>query len=288
MNKYPVYDKIAKSINPFSKLKGTIIMNIKQTSHIIMTTFILLSVFLLSACGNGPDWNKVTIITHACGGIDGNSYTNSTEALDQSISSGIESVEIDFRYTSDGILVCAHDWEDLGFETAPSFEEFENIKIMDLYTPLTAEEALSKLVSTNIFLIVDTKEDDDVSVYKEIDRILSTISGGKSYKKLLVPQVYSQEDFAAVKEIYDYKNWIFTVYKLNLKKDKQFKEIAEFCKENGIGTVTIPKKKVTEERLKYFTDLGIRTATHTVNSKKDWEKFEGMGVNLFYTDFGRK
>lgn len=264
-------------------------MNLRPIpSRAAFTALIFIYILSLTACGSHADWNKVSIITHACGGIDGNSYTNSAEALDLSINNACEAIEIDFRFTSDGILVCAHDWEDLELESAPTLEEFKDIKIKGSYTTQTAEEVLSKLASTDIFLIVDTKEDDDVSVYKEIDRILSSISGGKSYKKLLVPQVYSEEDFVKVKEVYDYKNWIFTVYKLNLKKDKQFKEIAEFCKENGIGTVTIPKKKVTEERLAYFKDLNLRTATHTVNSKKDWEKFDGMGVDLIYTDFGRK
>ncbi|MCR5203843.1 MAG: hypothetical protein K6E47_02205 [Lachnospiraceae bacterium] len=264
-------------------------MNIKHfSSCITVGILICISVFSMSGCGKRADWEKVTIINHACGGIDGNSYTNSTEALDNSIKSNCESVEIDFRYTSDGTLICAHDWEDIGFESAPTLEEFKSAKICDSYTPLTAEEALKMLAPTNIFLILDTKEEDVVSVYKEIDNILSSIKGGKSYKEMLVPQVYSEEDFMAVKEIYDYDNWIFTVYKLNLKKDSQFKEIADFCKENGITVVTIPKKKVTAERLKYFTDLNIRTATHTVNSKKDWAKFDELGVNLFYTDFGRK
>ena len=99
-------------------------MNIKHfSSCITVGILICISVFSMSGCGKRADWEKVTIINHACGGIDGNSYTNSTEALDNSIKSNCESVEIDFRYTSDGTLICAHDWEDIGFKSAPTLEE---------------------------------------------------------------------------------------------------------------------------------------------------------------------
>ena len=264
------------------------IKNIKRCIFRIIPVILLtISIFSLSGCNHNVDWNQVSILYHACGGIDGISYTNSTEALNNTIKSGAEAVEIDFRFTSDNVLICAHEWENIGIESTPSLQEFKNLKINEKYTPLTAEEALTKLVSANIFLVVDTKEEDDVSVYKEIDRILSSIPNGDKYKDLVVPQVYSKEDFAAVKEIYDYKNWIFTVYKLKLKKDKQFLDIAKFCEENGIGVITIPKKNVTEERLKYFADRGIRTATHTVNKKSEWTKFEEMHVDLIYTDFGK-
>ena len=98
-------------------------------------------------------------------------------------------------------------------------------------------------------------------------------------------ETYYKEDFSAIKEVYDYKNYIFSVYKLKLTKDKQFEDIAEFCKENVITTLTVPKKKVTDERIKITKDKGLRIATHTVNSKKDRESFTEMGVDILYSDF---
>ena len=257
----------------------------KSLIRVVILITLCLSVLLLSSCAKEDNWSKATIISHACGGIDKHSYTNSAEALDLSISEGFYAIEIDFRYTADGTLICAHDWEDLGLENAPSLDEFMKLKINDLYTPLTAEQALRKLVDTGISLVVDTKEDDAVKVYKGLDTILSSIEHGEKYKEFLIPQIYYKEDLPAIKGVYDYKNYIFSVYKLKLTKDKQFEDIAEFCRENGITTLTIPKKKVTDERIKLISDKGIRIATHTVNSKKDRESFTEMGVDILYSDF---
>ena len=258
---------------------------IKSPVRFVILIILYLSALLLSSCAKEDNWSKATIISHACGGIDKHSYTNSAEALDLSISEGFYAIEIDFRYTSDGTLICAHDWEDLGLEVVPSLEDFMKFKINDLYTPLTAEQALEKLVNTGISLVVDTKEDDAVKVYKEIDTILSSIKNGEKYKEFLIPQIYYKEDFSAIKGVYDYKNYIFSVYKLKLTKDKQFEDIAQFCKDNGITTLTVPKKKVTDERIKIIKDKGLRIATHTVNSKKDRESFTEMGVDILYSDF---
>ena len=232
-------------------------------------------------------WDDITLIWHACGGIDDQAYTNSYEALNNSILSGCGAVEIDFRFTSDGVLICAHDWSDIGLKSKPTAKKFKKHKINDIYTTMTAEKALKRLVSTKVFLIVDTKEKDIAGVYKEIDRILSSIEGGEKYKNRIVPQLYSQEDYETLKDIYGYKNWVLTLYKLKLKKNKEYKELAEFCKRKGILTVTIPKEDITEERIACFTENNIRTAAHTVNGEEEWNKIAEMGVEMFYTDFGK-
>ncbi|MCR5769038.1 MAG: hypothetical protein K6G45_11185 [Lachnospiraceae bacterium] len=200
---------------------------------------------------------------------------------------GCGAVEIDFRFSKDGTLVCVHEWEDIGLEKKPKLKAFKKYKINGTYTTMTAEKALKRLAQTKIFLIIDTKEKDTAAVYREIDSILSSVNGGETYKKKLVPQIYSKEEYAVLKEIYAYKNWIFTLYKLKLKKADEYKDIAAFCKENKIKTVAIPKEDVTEKRVGYFTKKNIRVATHTVNDAEEWERLEAMGVKTFYTDFGK-
>ena len=261
----------------------------KRTSTVLAAVlFGSISIFSLSSCGSQADWSNVTIIAHACGGIDSNSYTNSAEALDNCISSGCEAVEIDFRFTSDSVLVCAHDWKNHHFDAPPTLNDFKKRKIKGKYTPMTAKEALAKLASTPIYLVIDTKENDVTSVYKEIEQIVSSLDSATGYKKMLVPQVYSKENFTAIQKISEYQNWIFTVYKLHPRTDGEFEDIANFCKKNGIGTVTMPKTKVNEKRIRMFDDKGIRVATHTVNGEWHMEILKQMGVGVFYTDFLRK
>ncbi|MCR5332030.1 MAG: hypothetical protein K6E62_12730 [Lachnospiraceae bacterium] len=252
-----------------------------------MIILLVMSCFSVSARGSRSKWSYISVIRHACGGIDGTAYTNSKEALENSIMSGCGAVEIDFRFTKDGVLVCAHEWDDIGLESVPKAAKFEKYRINGLYTPMTAETALKILAGTKCFLIIDTKEKDTLSVYREIDRILSQISGGEQLKERLVPQIYAQEEYEQLKAVYEYRNWIFTTYKLKLKKNSQFKELAAFLKEKGIKTVTIPKEYVTEARIEYFTKKKIRVATHTVNDAEEWDAMTEMGVDIIYTDFGR-
>ena len=49
-------------------------------------------------------------IAHAGGQFNGATYTNSLEALDRNYGAGFRAFEIDLSFTSDGELVCLHDW----------------------------------------------------------------------------------------------------------------------------------------------------------------------------------
>ncbi|MCB1584251.1 MAG: hypothetical protein KDI92_14415, partial [Xanthomonadales bacterium] len=51
------------------------------------------------------------MIAHAGGGYNGVAYTNSIDAMDGSYQEEFRYMEIDFSWTSDGQLVCLHDWD---------------------------------------------------------------------------------------------------------------------------------------------------------------------------------
>lgn len=84
-------------------------------------------------------------IAHAGGEIDGQRYTNSVEALNLNYNLGFRIFEIDIIKTSDGHLVCGHDWDHwkhiTGFEgeTPVTLDEFLKHKIKKNYTPLSLE-----------------------------------------------------------------------------------------------------------------------------------------------------
>lgn len=64
---------------------------------------------------SGDEWfADYPLIHHAGGGIEGNTYTNSVEALENTLRKYPDKcvVEIDFLRTSDGELVCCHGWEE--------------------------------------------------------------------------------------------------------------------------------------------------------------------------------
>jgi len=81
-------------------------------------------------------------IAHAGGVIDGHTYTNSLEALNNSHAKGFRLFELDIILTSDGEYVAAHDWEHwrtlTGFsgDKPPSRSTFMQQSILQQYTPL--------------------------------------------------------------------------------------------------------------------------------------------------------
>ena len=79
------------------------------------------------------DWNQAKhdptrFIAHAGGHINGRKYTNSQEAIMNSIESGFQLIELDLIVTQDGKLVAAHDWANWTKrycqKSIPSFSQF--------------------------------------------------------------------------------------------------------------------------------------------------------------------
>ncbi len=85
-------------------------------------------------------------IAHAGGMIDGHTYTNSLEALEQSYEKGFRLFELDILTTSDGHFVAAHDWESWQSVTGysgdipPTLSVFQTFKLFGIYHPLTMED----------------------------------------------------------------------------------------------------------------------------------------------------
>ena len=82
-------------------------------------------------------------IAHAGGIIDGKTYTNSLEALNNSYKKGFRYFELDIIQTADGHFVGAHDWKhwkkQTGYSgaTPPNLDTFKQQKLNQKYTPLT-------------------------------------------------------------------------------------------------------------------------------------------------------
>ncbi len=280
-----------------------------------------------------PNWARSGKISHAGGGIQNTSYTNSLEALSNTLNNKQKVVELDFKFTKDGTLVCIHSWKDINGKSLKK-SAFLSSKIKKNFTPMTAETALNMLIkSGNTYLVVDAKEKDVAKVYEEINRIclnydktqneaiqeaaeqvsvqnsksepenssttetatassetndtnqITPCKKGSKYRKKIIPQLYSKSEYKQLKKIYNYKNWIFTVYKLKMTKESDFKSLATFCKKNNIQTVTVPKKALTKNIVKILHKKNLTVATHTINSSNEYNIYQKMGVNVIYTDF---
>ncbi len=81
-------------------------------------------------------------IAHAGGSIDGDTYTNSLEALNKNYEIGFRFFELDIRTTRDNVFVAVHDWLEwknwTGYQGGfpPSIKDFNRYKINGKYTSL--------------------------------------------------------------------------------------------------------------------------------------------------------
>ncbi|MDH5952499.1 hypothetical protein L8R83_21850 [Vibrio crassostreae] len=105
--------------------------------------------------------NSGGLIAHAGGGINGLKYTNSLEAMEQSIEHGFKMIELDLLISSDGRIVAVHDWKSFHEMTSSnntgsiSYKEFESKIIYDKYKTLNISTAIDILGENDVVLVTD-------------------------------------------------------------------------------------------------------------------------------------
>lgn len=232
----------------------------------------------------GDEWYSTNrLIYHAGGGIDGLTYSNSKEALEQTLQRGNRVIEIDFMYTSDGHLVCIHDWKSITGQSAPmDLESFSNLRIFAKFTPLTAAELLTYMQQyPDLHIVIDTKETNPNQVVLD----LITLCGDDSdLPRRFIIQLYGGGDKQYLMDAYPFtgENFLFTAYKFGTGNPLQ---IAELCYHEDISVITVPHGSFSDEVLSFLSEKGFIIFEHTVNYPNDAQAALQRGVYGLYTDF---
>ena len=237
---------------------------------------------------------KNPLVAHALGEADGKIETLSREAFISSWENGYRVVEADFTYTSDGVLVVCHDFEADGtyyrWELRPKnglvmdSSTFKENKTVYTQTPMTAAELLSLLAEyPDMYLVTDTKNTDKATVQKQFGDLknIAKNMGNEEILDRIIPQIYHKEMLGWVKEVHPFQDWIFTLY---LVSDPNYQDIANFCKANGIGTVTLQTDRATKANVSTLKARGLKVYAHTVNRYLIFEDLLKNGVDGIYTD----
>lgn len=231
-----------------------------------------------------PAWAGNSLVAHAGGRVKTVHNSNSVQALQQTLKSNVTSVEIDFSWTADHKLVCVHDFKE--FKTGiPLLDSFLNNLFSKKYKRMTAETALKMLAdSGRLYLLVDTKEENEVEVYREVLRILTEM-GRVDYMEKVVPQFFSKEQYEQFKEVYPFKEGIFAIYKMQDEEltPEVTADIAHFCGENHL-TVAISQKRATDQLISLLHSEHVYIIVHTVNNGGVWNTLFKKGVRSIYTD----
>ena len=251
---------------------------------------------------NGFDysWAKENrYIAHALGGIDGHDYTNSREAFEENYKKGFRVFEMDLGYTSDDVLVGVHEWghkfkkNTLGYvdpadpenDEPLSLSVFSGFKILGKYTPLTFEDMAEIMgEKEDVFLVIDGKYRDEELVRKEFTDIRDILKKrAPEAIDRIIPQIYSQEIYDCIMEIYPWKSIIYTWYMLNEDRLSPTAE-ADFAISKGIKVVTMSDRVENELVDEYLKRRGIFTYVHTINDEYVAKLLTKAGVYGFYTD----
>lgn len=233
-------------------------------------------------------------IIHAGGFIKGISYTNSLQALDNSLSRGFNFIEIDFVWTNDRQLVLLHDWEETVtklFNVQPkiySLKEFNSFTMIEELKQLNFDDLTNWLIRhPDIFIVTDIKWD-NVYALTYISRHYSKI------KTQLIPQIYYFEEYDKVKSL-GYENIIFTLVKsdwsdgkMPAKNPYSDEEIIEFIQKYPVSAVTISKERAMTSLVQKLNRAGVFIYVYVVNQIKEMKELSIKGVDGFYTDIPEK
>ncbi len=274
----------------FSKIKVILILS-------LCLTFVL-SGFSLYSCVDSMDYNDTPVkfreIIHAGGELWGydsqGTYrsfagSNSLEGLEQCASVGGCAVELDLSFTSDGRLVCIHDWSREYIDTltegeAPTWEEFKLSSIYWNFTPIDIDDAAEFLAEhPDMYIVTDIKErfGDAVSAVKQA-------FGEKRLCDRVVIQVYSEEEYN-IAAGQGFENIIYSLYKLDWNSKTDVKSLVKFAKYHKLIGFTFAYELCNVPGyVDGMKKAGIPLYVHTVNDPAEAQKYLDMGIYGIYTD----
>ena len=260
---------------------------------IALTTIIIVGFDTMIPHHNEYKWTEEKIIGHSFGTIDGNTYTGCLEAFEAKYREGIRTFEVDFSRTSDGYIVLRHDWEvELQDFGKPGYiatlEEFKNTKILDEYTPLTLDDLLLIMKKyKDIWIVTDSKNQEPMIARTDFEDIVNTARelGCEECLDRIVVQFYNEEMYKAIRDVYDFKGYIFTLYMRWDDSFEQYRELVKWCASNDIHIITMWSNLAEKiDVITYARMYDIDIYVHTVNDVEEARNRMYNGVKGIYTD----
>jgi len=241
-----------------------------------------------------PMFFKYDYMAHASGGYEGNIYTNSEEAMINSLKH-YKFIEVDMTLTRDDKLICSHGWDEetskhtgiLYTENeAPSYEEFMSWKICGKYKPLDAKTVVEYMRQYPDLLIeIDLKKANADKTKLMIKQLVELASYDESILDRILMQFTSEEAFFAIEEVYHFKYYQYFTYKSKLP-DK-LDHIIKFCNDNNVTSIAVNYTVLTDDMIEKIKSNGFYLLAFTIDDKEMAESFLQKGVDTVCTNFIR-
>ena len=169
------------------------------------------------------EWaEEETLIAHAMGAIDDDTYTNSLEAFLENYAKGFRVFEVDFCLTEDGLPAAVHDWqkfagfigEDPETYAPPTLSEFKTKRILDRYTPLGFDDVVRLMTEhPDMRIVTDTKSGDPKEARAMFQALLAVAQEiDATVLDRIIPQIYNGEMLEVILEVYPWNSVIETMY----------------------------------------------------------------------------
>lgn len=241
------------------------------------------------------DWTQHRIVAHALGSADGMVKTNTLDALQESYLKGHRLFEVDLLMTADGKLVATpgfYEYQSFKYgkpipedklNILPTKEEFMSFSPNGVLKPLDFE-SIVRMMSANkdMFLITDTKATDFVQAQKQFKELVETAKSiDASVLERIIPQIYNEQMYDAVRNQHPFKSLIYTLYQTTSTNA----EVLQFASAKGIKVVTMSPERLNPVDIAMYNSYGVKVYTHTINSLEEIKGYKDMGVYGFYSDF---
>ncbi|MCI8417965.1 MAG: hypothetical protein HFI33_10820 [Lachnospiraceae bacterium] len=238
-------------------------------------------------------YEKSCLIAHALGNAGEYTYTNTKEALEESIAQGYKNLEVDLSLTTDGQVVCRHTWYSDDFAVSydgeiPDLATFEREKYFGTLTPLSGRELLEIWAEhPELYFITDVKQDENTNLVEVMEKLvaLAKETGHEELLDHLIVQAYTPEDYDRVNAIYPIKHWLFTTYQI-LDTPGGDVTAASFAREKDMQVLTVPASCMgTDHFINLADEYGLTLFTHTLNNGADVWRLSKRGIYGYYSDF---
>lgn len=242
----------------------------------------LVCLLMISGCENSDSSSHLSRIAHAGGGYKNWVYTNSLEALNFN-RDHFEIFEIDLAWTADGQLVCLHDWQhnaewifQRDFTSRPTLAEFEQLVEENPYAKNCTLETLAQWLKNNPKkrVIPDLKEE----VIKGLTLISEQfpLAGDQ-----MIAQIYTPEQYFSARSL-GYHDIIWTLYQM---PPMPLEDLIEQAQDMELYALAMPRRLAERGDGHKWRSAGFSTYVHTINTQRELDGYQALGVDEIYTDW---
>lgn len=232
-------------------------------------------------------------MAHAGGGYEGNIYSNTEEAIRNSINNGYKFIEVDMTLTSDDKLVCSHGWdkntcEATGIEytdgKAPTYDEFMSWRIHGKYDTIDASTVIEIMKEYPDLLVeIDLKKFGRARTKRAVTQLVELADYDEQILDRILMQFTSEEAFFAIEEVYSFKYYQYFTYKSRIADELE--DVIKFCKDNKIVSIAVNYTVLTDDMIDRIKDNNLYLLAFTIDDEDLAQEFLDRGVDTICTNF---